>query len=507
MLTLITALALATAPADPAVAEVVSASLFKNGYSMVLRRLPVSGSITTTSAIPQAALGTFWISTTGDLKIQELVATQEEIVDKTKPGSFDEFLALNLGRTVEIQTVNLGVLSGTLYNVQGDIVMLEQEGQMRMISRGEIRMVTVGAAGLSASARKRMERVLRFKTSGIGDILMFGLERGMTWSPAYALDLETERQVTVTAKSTVLNDLADLDNIELKFVTGFPNVPWSTIAEPLLTGQSVDQFTNFLASVGIPDAKFRGRDVMTQNAAPAGAGGFGAADFGGGFEVNTGGGMQAEDLFFYQRPGVTLKRGDRAYYVLFQFKSDYGHLYTVDLTDSVQDNVRYVGTPVGPADVWHSLKLKNNAPQPLTTAPATVFKDGQILGQDTLMYTPTGAQFMVKMSKSLDIRVEVNEEEVKRDRSALRTPNGTVYDLVTLKGTVSLRSFKSLDVDMRIQKELTGEVTASTGNPAVVKLAKGLVEVNPRSRLTWTPNLKAGKTDEFTYTYQVYVNN
>ncbi len=489
----------------PTPTRVVAASLFKNGFALVSRRLAVTGTSTTVAEIPQAALGTFWITTTGDLKIGELVTTIEESTEKFTPGSFEEFLRLNLGREVSIQTMNMGEQKGKLLNVTPETILLEKPEGTFMINRGEIRSVLVGKEGITTGSRTKQQRVMRFKTSGSGEIVMFGLERGLTWAPAYAFDMVNEKQLTLTAKATVLNDLDALNNTDLRFVTGFPNVPWATAQEPLLSGQSVDQFTNFLASVGIPDAAFRGRrDTLGgQGGAMSNAQG----GFGGGFEVNTGSGEQSEDLFFYKRGGVTLKKGDRAYYVLFEAKSDYSHLYTVDLEDGVQDNVRYVGTKPGPIDVWHSLKLKNTSGQPLTTAPGTVFKDGQILGQDTVMYTPTGAEFMVKMSKALDIRVEAQEEEIKRERVHLQTPRGNVYDLVTLKGTISLRSFKGESVDLRIQKVLTGEVAESTGTPKVIKLAKGLIEINPRSQLTWTPSLEAGKTMEITYTYKVYVNS
>lgn len=484
--------------------QIVTASLFKNGYAMVVRKLPVTGNSTTTTDIPQSALGTFWITTTGTLKIAELVATQEERKASGNPASYPEFLSLNIGKQVTLRTVNLGDVTGKLVSVQGDTIMIDRGETIQMFGFGEVRAISVGKDGITTTSRTTMHRVLRFKTTGSGDLMMYGLERGITWSPAYAIDLLDDKKLSLTAKSTVLNDLGALNNVDLKFVTGFPNVPWATLGEPLLSGQSVDQFTNFLASVGNPAGGFGGRrDAMSQNMAPGAA----AADFGQGFEVNTGGGNQSEDLFFYNRAGVTLKKGDRGFYVLFQSQSDYEHLYTVDFTDSIQSNTRYVGGQEGPSDVWHSLKLKNTSGQPLTTAPVTVFKDGQILGQDTLMYTSAGAPLMVKMSKSLDIRVEATEEEIKRERGALRTPNGVVYDLVTLKGTISLRSFKTTDVAMRLQKETTGEVTESTGNPAVVKLAKGLIEINPRSKLTWTPTLGAGKTMEVTFTYKVYVNS
>lgn len=504
MLTFLAAVA-ATTP-SAVTSKIVTASLFKNGYSLVVRKLPMSGNSTTTADIPQSALGTFWITTTGDLKITELVATQEERSDTIKPGSFEEFLSYNIGKEVTIQTVNLGEQKGKLFNVQGDTIMLERAGMMIMMARGEVRMITVSGEGTTTSTRKHMERVLRFKTTGSGDVLLYGLERGMTWAPGYSIDLTSEKELTLTAKATVLNDLGNLDNTELQFVTGFPNVPWATLTEPLLSGQSVDQFTGFLSSIGASGPGGGGfggggrRDAMTQNAAPALE-----RDFGEAFAINSGGGVQAEDLFFYSRPGITLKTGDRGFYILFQAKSDYEHLYTSEIPDGIQNNYQYTGIPDGPTDVWHSLKLKNNAGQPLTTAPVTVFKDGQILGQDTLMYTPKGSPLTVKMSKALDIRLDATEEEISRERGALRLPNGNVFDLVTLKGTIALRSFKDKDVAMKIEKVLTGEVTESTGTPNIVKLAKGLREVNPRSKLTWTPTMPAGKTMELTYRYKVYV--
>ena len=78
--------------------QIVTASLFKNGYAMVVRKLPVTGNSTTTTDIPQSALGTFWITTTGTLKIAELVATQEERKASGSPASYPEFLSLNIGK-------------------------------------------------------------------------------------------------------------------------------------------------------------------------------------------------------------------------------------------------------------------------------------------------------------------------------------------------------------------------------------------------------------------------
>lgn len=484
----------------PSATKIDSAALFKNGYAMVVRKISVRGDGATVAEIPQAALGSFWITTTGDLKIDEVVTTQIDKSSTVKPGSFEEFLQWNIGKTVSINSVNLGLLEGKLMHVAGDTLILDRKGQISTLPRGEVRMLTVLDGPVTSTERKAKERVMRFKTKGTGDLMLYGLERGMTWSPAYAFDISDAKTLTMTAKATVLNDLGDLVGADLRLVTGFPNVPWATVMEPLLSGQSVDQFTQFLSSVGVPRDQFAGRrEIMTQNAAPA-------ADFGGAFNPGFSSTDLAEDLFFYKRPGVSLKRGDRAFYVLFTAKSDYSHLYTVELPDTIYNNTEYRPMPDGPSDVWHSLKLKNTSGQPLTTAPASVYNDGQLMGQDTLMYTPADAEFLVKMSKALDIRVEATEQELTRERGALRIPNtSNVYDLVTLQGTLSIRNFKNQAVTMRITKSITGEITEADANPVVTKVAKGLREVNPNSRLVWTIDLKPGEQRDVKYTSKLYL--
>ena len=43
-------------------------------------------------------------------------------------------------------------------------------------------------------------------------------------------------------------------------------------------------------------------------------------------------------------------------------------------------------------EVWHCIRLENTGKTPWTTAPAETVKDGLIIGQDTLNYTPARRQ-------------------------------------------------------------------------------------------------------------------
>lgn len=487
--------------AQDAGAKIVGASLFKNGYSMVTRELKVAGSQTILSEIPQASLGTFWIAAPAGVKIKELVSTEEPVSSTYTAASLDQLLALNIGKTLELVTVSLGSKSGKIRVVGNDMILFEWEGKLITIPRGEIRSVIFPPDAKLTGETKSMRRVLRFKTEGTGSLMIYGLERGMSWVPGYAIDISDPKTLRLTAKSTVLNDLGPMENVELRFVTGFPSIPWATLVEPLLSQQSVDQFTQVLGNVGGADS-FRGRREVSgiMNQAPAVA----DRNFSVGFDTSPLEGEQAEDLFFYRQPGVTLKKGDRALYMLFEAESEYSHLYVADLFDSSTQEDRYIPMPEGPTDVWHQIKFKNTAKQPLTTGPASIYQKNQVMGQDTLKYTPANAEVTINMSKALDISTEASEEETGRERQ-LKLPNGSYYDLVTIKGTVSIRNLKADMVSMKVTKAFTGELASATGTPKETKLAKGLRDVNPRTRLTWEPTLKAGEKLELSYTYKIYV--
>jgi hypothetical protein len=217
-------------------------------------------------------------------------------------------------------------------------------------------------------------------------------------------------------------------------------------------------------------------------------------------------GQQVEDLFFYKQPDLTLKKGERSYIVLFDMEAPYQDLYTWDQVDSTRNNVEYQPVPEGPGDVWHELTFTNTSGQPFTTAVATTMRDGEVIGQDTMHYVSPKAKAELRITKALDIRAEAAEEEVTRQREALkRTPNSSAYDEVTLKGTLAITNSKSQEVKLRIRKDFTGELVSSDDNPESTKTVKGLIQINPTGRLVWNLTLKPGEKRKITYTYKLYV--
>jgi len=498
VLTLIASLALAPAPLELSVS---SASLFKNGYAVVVREAPLKGDGEyVIEDMPLAVLGTMWISATPGTKISSLVVTTQESTSENPAQSLDEILRSNVGRALRLVVGDRFVV-GKLLSASGQVLVIQETTGTRVINKNSVSEII--AEGdlvwkVSATDSKPVMKLKLTAPSG-AKLSVVSLERGLTWFPGYSLDISGGKKLRLVSKATILNDLAHLPNIEVRLITGFPNVPFVGYWDPLTSQQSVEQFTNQLMQIGTPEQLRARRDgFANQMAAPAAKAAFDDA-----FDVSPLPGLSAEDLFFYRLPNIEMKKGDRGYFVLLSMESEFSHLYEWDIPDKVNNN-RYSQEEDKPGDVWHSLKFKNTAKQPLTTGPATIFKDGEVLGQDSLLYTSINADTAVKMTKALDVRADDYEEEIARDVLTEQV-RGNWYDVVTLKGTLTVANRKPEAIQVKVSKELTGTMASADDNPKIRTITRGLRAVNPRQSLEWLISLKPGEKRTVTYTYKVYL--
>ncbi|HVL39661.1 MAG TPA: hypothetical protein VM328_09765 [Fimbriimonadaceae bacterium] len=488
----------------PVEAKVVSASLFKNGYAVLVREAPLANGETIISNIPQGALGTLWVTASPGVRLREVVGTSITSEQTSNAKSLDEIISANVGKTVRLRMGDKEVV-GRILSATGSIVILESAQGVSAYAKGAVTSITAGKDLVWKTSVKTTSKAYRIRAEAPAGakVYILALERGLTWAPAYAADI-TNPKLDLTSKATIMNDLADLNGIEVRLITGFPNMPFIGVLDPFTLSNSVDQFTMALMNMGAP-GQFRDAPgaLMQQNVAFGRMG----ESFSAAFDTSTMSGIQSEDLFFYTLPRLTLKKGERGYYVLFNFASDFEHLYEWSIPDDVQGDQYRPQQTERPAEVWHSLKFKNNSKQPLTTAAAITTKDGEILGQDILTYTSPGAETTLKITKALDVAAESLEEEVGRERRSL--PYGGVgnypFDEITLKGTISVRNHKSEAIKLRITKLLSGELVSADHDPMIVKMAKGLRAVNPRVRLVWTVDVPAGQKKDVIYQYKVLI--
>lgn len=499
--------------------EIVSVSLFKNGYTFVTRKIVVTNSSANIVEVPQASLGSLWFWTSaGEI---DSITTATDFDSKTAEvthQNFYQILSANVGKStsLELRSPNgsTTTLEGKVKATSTEVVIIESGKGSSAIPYSSIVSINTTDKDwtwTSKQVTKSEKKFYQLKTKGAAkEVFMMSLERGATWAPAYAVDLSDTEKLTVASKATILNDSLEVSKANVRLITGFPNLQFKDILDPFSSNMSVDQW---LASLnggnrmpgGFGGLNSRAGDMMMQNAyAPKEA-----EVKWGGPDSSEAGGEQIGDLFLYDLPSYRLKKGSRTYESLFKFDSKYEHIYTWDIADQVDANGAYRPAPVNAdtQDVWHTIRFKNSSGRPLTTAAASIFSKGELIGQSMLNYCAASSDCDLKINKSLDVRADSSEEEVERQRGAIKDQyNNPRWDLVTVKGTLEVINGRREDIQMTITKQLTGEYISGTGEPTIVKTTKGLRQMNTSLKVTWKPKAKGkGEKTRFEYTYKLYV--
>jgi len=364
------------------------------------------------------------------------------------------------------------------------------------------------------SSRTQLDISLK-KAAGGQKITVSCLAKGATWVPSYMIDITEPNNAQLAAKAEVMDEVCDWNGVDVKFVTGFPNLQFADIASPLAMKENLAQFLQSLirgqsergqmALGGVMSNPMVQRQAMAyDNMAMEGEmpvmvmPAYGAAEFG----------KMAEDLFLYPVEKVRLTKGEVGYFPLFTDSVPYKHIYRWEIPNYISPEENYYNQPrqqpEPQQEVWHCIRLDNVMKMPWTTAPAEIVKDGVILGQDTLNFTPVKEKGTVKITRAMNIKAEQIELEKERKHNAAQWYN-TNWDLVVVEGKLSVTNNQDKPITLEVTKSLSGEVKAMQPEAKLEKLAKSLRMVNANVRLTWTMELAAGEQKEIGYTYEVYV--
>lgn len=494
-----------------------SVAVFKNGLGYFLQEgeARLSDGWAVSEQLPEAALGTYWVgSPKAGVSVERLVALLENESHSVEVQNIQELLDANVGRRVRL-TVGDKQVEGKLTGSPGTLALIETTTGTMAVNKANISWVEIeGAAEANHSITKKVKR-LRFKIAGAKDtapITIGYLQKGITWSPAYLVELMDDKKARVTMQGLLANDALNLEKVDVYFVVGYPNFMYSDIISPLALTQSV---TDFIQNLNRPQTTYAGVAAQSMSnlyagdfmeaRAPGGPGGFGYSS---GTETP---GAPEEDLFLYQVKDVSLNKGERAYYTVFTAEVPYEHIYewTVPDFSGVQSN-GYIDQSRRPEEIrpedqiWHKLRLTNTSKFPWTTAPGMATSEGQPLSQDTLNYTSKGAKGDLKITVATDIRGKHSQTERSRENDSLKTSWGT-FAKVTSDGELVLKNFKSRAVTVTVKKRVTGEVITASDDGKTEKVSEGIKAVNPTSVITWDIPLKAGEEKTISYTYFTYV--
>ena len=518
--------ALQSTPSEPTALEsrVSTVALFKNGFAFVRRQAeaPAGARSVRLSPLPAPVHGTFWIAADpAQVKVGAATARKDRLVERKPALTVQEILRANIGRKMTLFLSDKESLTGILVAMpepepseqaearfpsptSPGLILFETAGGSVALAPGEVRRVAVEGDGLAREVERSREAAsltVALEPSGTAPapLSVFYLERGLTWAPSYAIDLSAPERATLTAKAEVIDEAEDLAGATLELVTGFPNLRFSDVVSPVAMQGDLASFLAALSGGGSQAARYAlGQQVLANVAYAAEADSFfPTADA-------PAEGTSVEDLFLYRVEDVTLKRGERGLYPLFSVRVPYVHVYEWDIPDTLEEAQNDRSRRPDVVEIWHSVRLTNDGGVPWTTAPAMTMKDGNLLGQDQLAYTPVGGRTTVRITRAVDVQGDRAEYETARDRNAASF-YGYSYDKVSVRGEIQVTSRKREAIELEIVKHVQGEVARNPDEAAVVAVAEGLRRVNPTTRLTWRVPLEPGQERTLTYEYTLFL--
>ncbi|MBI5833324.1 MAG: hypothetical protein HZB16_13585 [Armatimonadetes bacterium] len=533
---LLGSLALAQGP-EVLPAKIRTAALFKNGLAMVVRdvTVPAAGEWIV-GELPAPVHGSFWLVPPAGA---ELSATAVNLPRRTPTDALTlvDLLRANLGRAVEIKVDNawqagtlralpekmptIAMRQGGRANdyyyyretmaaappVPGFVLLDTRDGQLAL-EPNQIK----GLRGKQLATRYDQAQAavgVKLKLDKPGPLSVWYLTWGLTWAPSYRLDVKGET-ASFGMKAMVVNDVEALAATDLQFVTGFPNLRFAQVHDPLALNADVTAFITALSAPQDGTDRYGGvtsqvMQVRSQDSAPPV-----------GPVYKPSAGEQSEDLFFYPQPKVTLDRGERGYYPLFTSDVPCRSLFTWELPDTVDEDYRWrpwwwaprsSGNDTGRTQspqIWHVLRLTNTSGVPWTTAPAMMLRDGRIMGQEMLTYTGAGDQVDLRVTRSVDLPTMASESIIKTERAAEHL-GGLSYSRLTVKGELAIFNRKAVEAQIEVRKQLQGEIVDTKPTADVRRTAKLLSPINQVQSLVWKVAVPSGARQDIVYTYTVLV--
>jgi len=517
-------------------------ALFKNGlgFFVAASKLPDAAGPLLMGPYPASAHGTFWVAYPTAVKLEGLVAKKTFTRTSVEALSIPTLLQANVGKKVRVYLSEDEVIEGTITHFPQAPRPTEAESRGRVAmpwpptgGQGQLALIETaeGTTAIAAFSARRVDfpdkdvaRSFDTKTEVLQlqahlekpapDRVLTAtyLAKGITWAPSYMVDVSDPEKARLSAKAIIVNEAADLDDVQVALITGFPNLRFADVLSPLALQENL---AGFLQSLGRGESRAEGAPpgVVTQNVmyqfGGIGGGGMAARAPSAAPDYRAAAaGRTAEDLFLYPLDNVRLEKGEVGYYPLFTESVPYKHIYQWEIRDYLTEEDRY-GQRGGeqrerPEEVWHSVRLENTTKVPWTTAPAETVQNSEILGQDILHYTPAGGEATVRITQAVSVKAEQTEIETARERNVAQFYS-RAYDLVSVEGKLSVKNFQEKSITLEITKRVSGKVNSSAPKADIEKVARGLRGVNTSNVLTWTLELEPGQTQELTYAYDVYV--
>ena len=562
--------ALATMP-------VKEVTIFKDGHALMLHE----GSLPTDAAgnvmmdyLPTPVMGTFWpYSTDKAAKLAAVIAAQRRVAVERTALTLRDLIEANVGaevilteeptgganapavvyeatiegvpvQTGEEQEADSPPGAGQKLPIKGNLVLFKTQSGVKAVDMGRILDVTFknGALLKGKATNEEMRNLLTLKLDWSGkdpakkaSVGMMYLQKGLRWIPEYKVAIDGKGSAVVKLNATIINELADLDDVTASLVVGVPGFAYKDMLDPIALQQQVAQLSHYFENQA-RSQNLMSNSMMTQVAVPVQQNG--GNEESPNAELNLGpdlsGSEQKEDLFIYTVKHLSLKKGSRAVVNVAEFTVPYKDIYRLEVSFTPPAEVRQssgnaqqdeVAKLLAAPKVMHNIRLTNKSGSPFTTGPALVLQDDRLLAQGMMTFTPAGAEVDVSLTAVVDVQVTKTDRETKRTPEAL-TWEGHAFGKVDLSGSIKLTNFRGKAMEIEVVRNVLGDVDASDKDSKAEKVnvfeeGSGARQdypywwswyawpywwhhVNGMGRITWNVTVAPGKGVDLGYAWHYY---
>ena len=488
---------------------ITEVTAFKDGHALVLRdgavALNADGDAVL-SELPRPILGAFWADS-GDARAR-LASVVSERIDEQEVAaatSVPDLLGVNIGARIAFLDVRNELREGVLLEIverepekaeppqrpagwndwqwqqhlrntqppgaKSRIALIETETGIASIPVEQVRDVRFldGTPNTSMRVERQRERMtldLEWDADAPdeGAVRLMYVQKGLRWIPSYRVTVLDDEHVRLELQATIVNELADLDDVTMNFAVGVPSFAFESSIDPMgLQDALAELGAHFRASSGT--GSMFSNAIRSQSAIVAYDSNGSSAQAPASPALT--GSERAEDLFVYTVERLSLRKGARMVVPLVSYEVCYESLYRLELparppfdgSSSIPHErrtaiERALTSPIP----THVLRILNDNPDayPITTAPALVIKDGRTLAQGLLTYAAPGGTSDLDVGKGVAIAVEAREIEQDRELKALRW-NNSDYARASVEFSAALTNRKPTPVRMEIVKIAFGE--------------------------------------------------
>jgi len=491
-------------------------NIFKNGTYFVVKEGEVNiNDFVVQLPIPiNTLLGTYWLTTTKDFKIQKIDCYNDTIKKQSKANTMIELLQANKGKKVKLILSNGNSEARNATGVIGDILMPNKivklknsDGSSTFIPASQVLELYVENPVVETFTKDSlalMARLMMNKKTGKPALKLTYMQTEMNWIPTYNIKIINDKQLQIELKAVIENFSETIDDAEVTVTVGNPNMKFGYQRDPIasdkLTSNNELEIPNVVTNYAFGKsglAEMEDSNSMRGSFRP---------DYQEYQNYNTGG-EKTNDLYMYKLGKLSMKKDSKTVVPIFSATVNYDDIYEVQVPDDVYyRNSQFINKSNDEKyyDVFHALKLTNSTGQPLTTAPVFVQDEKlQPLAQDELSYTPTNGKVKVQLSKAYDVLVTKEEEEKSKEERALKLGK-SFYNRIVIKGKIKLENNQNKSITVNCSKSLAGKAIKASDEGKITIPGK-YNALNVNSDVEWNIKLNGGESKTVEYEYEVFV--